>query len=236
MSKAREPVLFISIYLHRQTPKNKDPRVAILRQVDSFVKIYKLQVPEDSKALHTKISEIDLRAVDGLPDSYVLLFSAEAGFSARLDTGYEAIIYAYHDSIIAQLQITKFENWEGSVKTGWRELVSALYAGFDTNIAATAGPSVFGLSAVYWFISDHKVHPESDTPDLGLEGRFAGCTQTDIGPLWSCEYSLLKANVHQDLWVLATSKAKEPVNAANIRYYHLADGPPPFGEIALARH
>jgi hypothetical protein len=248
MIKAREPALFLSIYLHRQRREGEDPRAAILRQVDSFVQSYKLQVPEESPdrreseaARYKRISDIDLKEVDSLHTLYVLLFEAQAGFPPSA-AGYDATVYSYHDSIIIQLQITRFENWQGSLEAGWRELASELRQGFGERIAVGAESSVFGVSAVYWVVTDHKIRPESYKPDLGLEGNFAGCTQTDLGPLWNGDFAFFpETAIHQDLWVLVTPRessgqADQQNNEVNGRYYRLASGPPPFGEIALARH
>jgi hypothetical protein len=239
MRTAREPVLFLSVYLHRQRPETKDDaRIPILRQMDEFVGLYKLRVPEDSTALNTKASHIDLRAIDWAQGAYLLLFEARAGFSEEHATaGYEAVIYSYHDSIVLQLQITRFQDWQGSLEEGWQQLTSEIRAGFGESIEAAAQSSVFGVSVVYWIISDNNVRPEGYEPDIrGLKGASAGRTETDIGPLWSWEFPFFSgARIHQDVWVLATSREFEP--EVNSRYYQLApDGPPAFGEVALARH
>jgi hypothetical protein len=248
MIKAREPALFLSIYLHRQRCEGEDARAAILRQVDSFVQSYKLQIPEESQdraeseaARYKRISDIDLKEVDSLHALYVLLFEAKAGFPPSA-AGYDATVYSYHDSIIIQLQITRFEDWQGSLEAGWRELAAELRQGFGERIAFGAESSVFGVSAVYWVVTDHKIRPESYKPDLGLERNFAGCTQTDVGPLWNGDFPFFpETAIHQDLWMLATPRessgqADQQNSEINGRYYRLASGPPPFGEIALARH
>jgi hypothetical protein len=236
MIKAREPALFISIYLHQERREDQAMRGAILRQVQAFMDAYKLEVPQDSKALYREVAKVDFSAGHSRHELFTLLFEAQAGLARKVGAGYQAIIYSYHDSIILQFLLTRFPDWRGTLTEGWEDLASEFRAGFGEWIVHETEFSIFGASAVYWVMTDHKTHPESYEPEIrGLLGDSVKRTETDIGPLRNSELAFFpENNFHQDLWVLLTKNDSE--KEANERYSKLAGGPPAFGEVMLARH
>jgi hypothetical protein len=236
---AKEPVLFLSIFLHRHSQGPGDPRVALLRQVDHFVDCYKLQLPEKKPALYETASSIELHIVDDARE-FMLLFAANAGFSdPQAGSLYDATIYAYHDSIIVQLQISSPPERFCNPLEAWQQFTAEMLNGFGESIESSAAASIFGVSAVYWFISGTHARPESYEPCIReLVGESAGRTGTDLGPLWNCDAGFLGTNcIHQDLWVFVIPDAEKEEDEANDRYYTLVQREvPAFAEVALARH
>ena len=238
---AKEPTLFLSIYIHRESPEGDDCRVAILQQVAAFVERYRLQVSETANTRYNHVDEIDLREVDSIEDTFARLFEANVGYEKQIGSAYNATIYCTNDSLIIQLQLTKFSDWQGSLKKGWDDLFLELRAGFGAYLPAEAEDSIFGVSLVFWIMADPGVRLESyDREIAGLLGNVAKTTKTDLGLLSHHEAGVpCGTRIHHDLWVLVTQREAEA--EVNARYYQLNNGAtndalPPFGQTALARH
>src|SRR5215813_5701546 len=107
MAKARDPVLFVSMYLHTHLAgsPHDDPRLAILQQVDAFADKYGMK-PAGSAFLYKRATEIDLLRFGHPVSGYTLLVNnrgEDQGPEAASRTLSECLVYAYHDALMIQI-------------------------------------------------------------------------------------------------------------------------------------
>ena len=240
MRRARDPALFLSIYLDKHhTTAGPDPREGVLREVDRFVEKYKLTIDTTPVPLRGAAG-IDLDNLGSSPGEYRLLFRAQTPLRRPpAGTFCQCLAYEYSDALVVQFAISRFSDWQGALTTGWNELVSELHAGFDGGALDTAQDMIFGVSAVFWVIADDAEDPKeySDEVRVLAGNQRLLRTSTDLGPLWHCNLSPFSSAeaVSQDLWMLVTTRnAEEEVNKRYHRPRLLY--PPDFAVVALANH
>jgi hypothetical protein len=147
------------------------------------------------------------------------------------------LFHAYQDALLVQVALGKDENWHGTLTTGLNELIDRIQP--NLNSTARFGDEPYGISTVYWAISDDEVSIDSYAEEIRLV-----CAQpnlpsvpTDLGgQLWHCEqFAFASLDVPQDLWLLVTSRSAESiVNRRFNRPFHNA--PPTFATMAVAAH
>ena len=182
MRSARDPALFFSIYLDKNSaPTNPDPRHAVLEEVDKFVEKYHLKA---DVAPRRCAAEIDLAKAYRTPPDYQLLFRAQTELQRPPSgTFYQCLAYAYTDALVVQFAISRFSDWVGTLTTGWNELVGEMRAGFDGMVLDAAQEMTFGASAVYWTIADTPKHTEEYRAEVRVlaENHELARTPTDLG-------------------------------------------------------
>jgi len=253
MPFVQEPVLFVWIFL----PKSNQPEVQ--KKVEALAA--KLELPAltltATKGIATSVAPAD-RASAGNSGSvapgsqdpqhieakkvahssrgdYQLLdrFERTSAHGARD----ECLFYAYQDALVVQVALSKDENWKGTLAASFNELIDRIQP--NLNGAAPFGDEPYGISIVYWAISDDEVSTDSYAEEIRLV-----CAQphlpsvpTDLGgQLWHCEqFAFASRDVPQDLWLLVTSRSAESiVNRRFNRPFHNA--PPTFATMAVAAH
>jgi hypothetical protein len=233
-----EPVVFLSLYLRKHLLP--DEPAAVFRQIDSFVETFNL-VHRGSEDHVSRATDIDLvKLAESPPDFRVLLEAHTKYPEPRLGTFYECTGYIYHDALIFQIMITKFEDWTGSFHDSWRELTTELRTSFNANALKSAGRGALGVSLVYWAIAKDEVSVEVQQKEfLSIAGnRDMRRTATDLGsPLWFCSNPFFSEapEVSQDLWFLVTDASAEPHVNERFNQPRL-NSPAHFPIVALARH
>jgi hypothetical protein len=162
------------------------------------------------------------------------------GLKPSFGSFYDFMIYTYHDAIVIQIQNTRFQDWQGTFINGYKKLASEIQDALDPSCLMSTGLSAFGISVVYWTISDNDLHSsryedeiEKLSPSQKMDIRQ---TVSDLGLLWSTDARFFEnLEIDQGLWVLGTSRKFE--EQVNDRYSRIVNGePPPFAKVVLARH
>lgn len=238
MLKACDPTILVWICLQRQAPdKQPDPRLEVMKQVDAFARQHGLKTSRAS--IRRSAADIDLLGLDRSPDKYDLLFQAHTDYpEPAAGTYYESLVYAYHDSLIVQVVITRFADWVGNLTEGWHELSSLFREAFEDVSLNGTSDFALGVSVVYWAIADDELEPETYEREVRAiaDGMDLRRSATDLGPLWRCEQRIFpNETLLQDFWILVSPRTKEKdVNRRYVQPY--GEDPPDFPIVALARH
>jgi hypothetical protein len=238
MLSVKEPVIFFSIYLHRQIIGNRDRRSEILHELDNFTRNVGL-IPEREDLPFGKPGDIDLEIVDQISFDYLLLNRSKTSQTppGQPRRFHQLIIYSYHDALIIQIQSGRSDDWSGTLETGWEELSAELTKNLNLNSAAYSGNSaVIGMSLLYWCLCADEAKPADYRSDVSKVGMsYLRQSTIDVGMLWCSGDRLYpQGEFREDRWILLTSTGSDSIGW---RYYRThALGASPFAQFALAKH
>jgi hypothetical protein len=242
MHSISDPTIYFSVYLLKHPPESaENERTKVLRQVDVFIEKYGLQPYVPKKRPYGRASDIDLRKLSTSTEGFQILLQCHTQYpESREGTYYECLVFAYHDALILQVMISKFEDWSGSFDEGWRALTEILDSCFDGIPLRASQRETFGVSVVYWAIADSHSEIGAQQEEFRAVAGDIELSQaaTDVGaPLWHCERQMFRdcPELSQDLWMMITPRHAEP--RVNPRFYQpRTNSPADFIIMALARH